>query len=102
MRKAIPDPAQFLQTDFLAEDLRARSVRSGAVTLVSKGIRFIVQMASAMMLGRLLTPHDFGLVAMVTGFFHARHCRRKRAAGGGRLLRGRSQRGVGAPRGWVV
>jgi PST family polysaccharide transporter len=66
MRKAIPDPAQFLQTDYLAEDLRARSVRSGAVTLVSKGIRFIVQMASAMMLGRLLTPHDFGLVAMVT------------------------------------
>jgi O-antigen/teichoic acid export membrane protein len=69
--RAIPDPAQFLRTDYLTPDLRARSVRSGAVTVISKGIKFIVQMASATMLGRLLTPHDFGLVAMVmaiTGF----------------------------------
>ena len=64
--KAPPDQAQFLRTDYLAADLRARSVRNGAVTVVSTEIRFVVQMASTMMLSRLLTPEDFGLVAMVT------------------------------------
>jgi O-antigen/teichoic acid export membrane protein len=64
----IADPAQFLRTDYLATDLRARSVRSGAITVVSRGIQFVVQMASTMILSRLLTPQDFGLVAMVTAF----------------------------------
>ena len=64
--KPIPDPEQFLRTEYLVSDLRGQSVRSGAVALVSQGIRFIVQLASTMMLSRLLTPQDFGLVAMVT------------------------------------
>ena len=40
-------------------------MRSGAVALVSQGIGFIMQLASTTMLSRLLTPQDFGLVAMV-------------------------------------
>ena len=64
--KPIPDPEQYLRTDYLLPDLRGRSVRSGAVALVSQGIGFIVQLASTMMLSRLLTPQDFGLIAMVT------------------------------------
>ena len=64
--RPIPDPEQFLRTDYLVADLRRRSVRGGAVALVSRGIMFIVQLASTMMLSRLLTPEDFGLVAMVT------------------------------------
>jgi PST family polysaccharide transporter len=62
----IRDPEQFLRADHLSMDLRGRSVRSGAVTLVSQAIRFIVQLTSAVILGRLLTPQDFGLIAMVT------------------------------------
>jgi O-antigen/teichoic acid export membrane protein len=64
--KRILNPEQYLKTADLGADLRGRSLRGGAVSLVAQGIRFIVQLASAMMLGRLLTPQDFGLVAMVT------------------------------------
>jgi O-antigen/teichoic acid export membrane protein len=72
---ATAGPEQFLRTDHLVAGLRGRSIRSGAVMLTSQAIKFIVQMASAMVLGRLLAPHDFGLVGMVTaitglvGFF---------------------------------
>jgi O-antigen/teichoic acid export membrane protein len=40
-------------------------VRGGAVTLVSQGLRVLLQLGSTAVLARLLTPADFGLVAMV-------------------------------------
>jgi O-antigen/teichoic acid export membrane protein len=52
-------------TNHLMADLKGRSVRGGAVTLVSQGIKFALQMGSTMILARLLAPSDFGLVAMV-------------------------------------
>lgn len=58
-------------TDHLLADLKGRSVRGGAVTLAAQGIKFALQMGSTMVLARLLTPADFGLIAMVvvvTGF----------------------------------
>lgn len=58
-------------TDHLLADLKGRSVRGGAVTLAAQGIKFALQMGSTMVLARLLTPNDFGLIAMVvvvTGF----------------------------------
>jgi PST family polysaccharide transporter len=59
------------RTDHLASDLVGRSVRGGAVTLASQGVKFVLQVGSTMVLARLLTPADFGLIAMVsavTGF----------------------------------
>jgi len=53
-------------TDHLMADLKGRSVRGGAVTLTSQGIKFGLQLGSTMVLARLLTPGDFGLIAMVT------------------------------------
>ena len=47
-------------------DLKGRSVRGGAVTLTSQAIKFALQLGSTMVLARLLTPGDFGLIAMVT------------------------------------
>jgi len=47
-------------------DLKGRSVRGGAVTLTSQAIKFGLQLGSTMVLARLLTPSDFGLIAMVT------------------------------------
>jgi O-antigen/teichoic acid export membrane protein len=55
-----------LRTDHLLGDLRGRSIRGGAVTLTAQGVKFALQMGSTMLLARLLTPADFGLVAMVT------------------------------------
>ena len=56
----------FFRTDHLMADLKGRSVRGGAVTLTAQGVKFALQMGSTMILARLLTPADFGLVAMVT------------------------------------
>lgn len=58
-------------TDDLKQDLRRRSVHGGVFTFASQGAKFVLTVASTMILARLLTPHDFGLVAMVaalTGF----------------------------------
>jgi len=54
------------RTDHLMADLKGRSVRGGAVTVAAQGAKFVLQMGSTMVLARLLTPTDFGLVAMVT------------------------------------
>ncbi len=41
-------------------------MRSGAVTMTSQGILYILQIVSVAILARLLTPEDYGLIAMVT------------------------------------
>lgn len=53
-------------TDHLLADLNGRSVRGGATTLAAQATKFAMQMASTAILARLLTPADFGLIAMVT------------------------------------
>lgn len=53
-------------TEHLLVDLKRRSVRGGGVTIGAQGVKFLLQMGSTMVLARLLTPEDFGLVAMVT------------------------------------
>ena len=59
----VPDP---LSTRHLQADLKGRSLRGGALTLVAQGAKFALQTASTIVLARLLTPADFGIVAMVT------------------------------------
>lgn len=68
---AVPTPPpgrhdHHFATDHLIGDLKGRSVRGGAVTLTSQAIKFVLQMGSTMVLARLLSPNDFGLIAMVT------------------------------------
>jgi len=48
------------------KNLKARSVRSGAVTIASQGAQFGLRTISTVVLARLLTPADFGIMAMVT------------------------------------
>ncbi len=48
--------------------LRRATVRSAGVTVASGGIGLAIQMIATVTLGRLLTPRDFGLVAMVLAF----------------------------------
>jgi O-antigen/teichoic acid export membrane protein len=54
-----------LNTDHLQSDLRGRSVRGGLVNVTSQGAQFLIQSIATVVLARLLTPADFGLVAMV-------------------------------------
>jgi len=52
-------------------DLKGRAVRGAAISFGGQGVKFFLQLVSTMVLARLLTPQDFGLIAMVvavTGF----------------------------------
>jgi PST family polysaccharide transporter len=48
--------------------LRRLAVRSAGITLLSGGVGLAMQIISTVILARLLTPADFGVVAMVTTF----------------------------------
>jgi len=58
--------SSFFDTEYLMADLKGRSVRGGAVTMVAQEAMFFLRMGSTVVLARLLTPQDFGLIAMVT------------------------------------
>ena len=55
-----------LETAHLITGLGARSLRAGAIVLTAQGAKLGLQVASMVLLARLLTPADFGLVAMVS------------------------------------
>jgi PST family polysaccharide transporter len=59
-------PREFFETEHLKSDLKGRSVRGGAVTMTTQAVKFLLQTGSTIMLARLLTPYDYGLIAMVT------------------------------------
>jgi O-antigen/teichoic acid export membrane protein len=61
----------YFQTDHLKADLKGRAARGGAVTLASQTLKFVLSMVVTVVLARLLTPQDYGLIGMVvvvTGF----------------------------------
>jgi len=51
-----------------AHGLRRAAVRGASVTVFAQGVSFVVQMVATVVLARLLTPADFGVVTMVTTF----------------------------------
>ncbi|MSU20360.1 MAG: lipopolysaccharide biosynthesis protein [Pedosphaera sp.] len=57
---------EHLKTSHLLSNLKGRTISSGAVTMSAQAGKFALTLISTMILARLLTPHDFGLVAMVT------------------------------------
>ena len=62
--------AKWFQTEHLTSDLKNRSVKSGFNTLSVQALSFVLTTGQTAILGRLLTPEDYGLVAMtavVTG-----------------------------------
>ena len=48
--------------------LRRLAIRGAGVTVFSQGLAFAIQMVATVVLARLLTPSDFGVVTMVTTF----------------------------------
>lgn len=58
----------YLLSDLDSDHLKIKAVKSGGMMISSRLIGTIIQFASAIILARLLTPRDFGLVAMVTVF----------------------------------
>lgn len=50
------------------KDLKEKTIRGGFARLLAQAANFILRLGSLMVLARLLTPKDFGLVGMVTAF----------------------------------
>jgi PST family polysaccharide transporter len=65
--KPFDDDGRFLDH---ADDgqLGKRTVRNAGVTVFAQGSVFIIQLLGTVVLARLLTPSDFGIVTMVTTF----------------------------------
>lgn len=63
LNKNDDDTLKNSQLDF---NLKEKSIRGGAVTLFSRGAKFVLQMVSTVILARILAPADFGMIAMVT------------------------------------
>lgn len=57
---------KWFNTEHLSGNLKSRSVSGGFSTIVGQLISFLLNISSTIFMARLLTPDDYGLVAMVT------------------------------------
>jgi O-antigen/teichoic acid export membrane protein len=57
--------SEHFRTDHLLSNLPERAVSSGLVTAAAQGAKFFLNLGSAVILARLLSPEEFGLVGMV-------------------------------------
>ncbi len=64
----MPDPKRYLDTESLTPHLKRATVRGGAYTLLAQAAKFVLGFGATVVLARLLTPADYGLVAMVAAF----------------------------------
>lgn len=62
------DKAGAFRPDYGPGDVRGLAVRGAGITVFFGGLGLLLQVASTVVLARLLTPRDFGLVTMVTTF----------------------------------
>lgn len=47
-------------------ELKRKSIRGGSVTVATQAVSVVIQLASTVILARLLTPEDYGVLAMVS------------------------------------
>src|SRR5207237_617110 len=59
------DQDRHFRTDHLKKNLGARSARGGVVTVTAQVLKFVLSTAATIVLARLLTPQDYGLIGMV-------------------------------------
>ena len=66
-QNSLPERHQdYFSNQNLTTDLKGRSVRGGAITILAQGSKFVLQLGSTALLARLLTPNDYGLIGMAT------------------------------------
>ncbi len=56
---------QYIQADTSAAELKQRSFQSGLITFAAQPLKLVIGIAATAILARLVTPADFGLIAMV-------------------------------------
>ncbi len=65
-RPAAPRPgSEHFDTTHLKRDLKGRSLRGGAITVLASVAGFVISMGGTAVLARLLAPSDFGLMGMI-------------------------------------
>ena len=57
---------RFVRADHSVKEVKSASARGGALTFSAQIIKFVLNLGSTMILARLLTPEDYGLIGMVT------------------------------------
>lgn len=65
-RPGRPEREAYFDTEQVRTGLGGRTARGGAFTTAGQAVKFFIQTVSNIVLARLLTPDDFGIVAMVT------------------------------------
>jgi len=58
-------PDKIFDSEHLSRNLAQKSVRGGMATMTSQGVLFVLHMIGTVVLARLLTPTDYGLIGMV-------------------------------------
>jgi len=61
----MPEENPTSMTDSDVSDLKKKSVRGGMVTMLAQAVTIVVQLTSTVVLARLLSPEDYGVMAMV-------------------------------------
>lgn len=59
---------EYFNTDHLKKELKKKAVRGAGATVFSRASVYFIQMLSTILLARMLSPDDFGLIAMVAVF----------------------------------
>jgi len=57
------------ELSLLSEDLKKKSVKGGFYSLVGQITSFVIMMGSTVILARILTPEDYGLIAIVSALY---------------------------------
>ena len=55
----------FFKNEFNNGELKNLAIRGGTITVIVQGVKYLLRIISTIILARILTPSDFGLVAMV-------------------------------------
>jgi PST family polysaccharide transporter len=63
-----PKPNPYFDDNRSGDALSAKSLRGGVFSIASRGLSVFVQVGSTVILARILSPEDFGLVSMVAAF----------------------------------
>ncbi len=58
-------PDRHFSVEHLRANLGRRTARGGAIMVGSQALKFVINMATTVVLARLLTPQDYGLIGMV-------------------------------------